>query len=463
MRIDSAASNICADEEAGDVNQGRKRARPRIAYLTRNDPQDRKSWSGTQYSMATALQRHCGDVVPIGPINPPLETLRKAVRKSLRRLTGRTYLYTHTVGFSKQIARIAAKKIAGERFDLVFAPAGSAEIAYLQTDLPLVYLSDATFASVLDYYPEFSRVLKGCIRDANTLEQSAINRASLVFYSSSWAADSARKDYGADAAKVRVVPFGANLEEPPSAEEVLNRGLSDTCRMLFVGVDWEKKGGKIAFETLLELERLGISAQLTVVGCVPPSDIRHKNLRIAGSLNKNDSSQRRQLYQLYRDADCFLLPTRADCSPIVLCEANAFGLPAITTDTGGIADIIENGKNGYRLPLSARGRGYAEVIARIHSNKEAYIEMRRNSRAAYDSRLNWDAWGISVNSIICDALGYEQAEAKKVSGAGVAGESLKAIASFEPNCETGTSTGKAVRTKKRSGEGIGSTESTAIR
>ena len=123
--------------------------------------------------------------------------------------------------------------------------------------------------------------------------------------------------------------------------------------MLFVGVDWEKKGGKIAFETLLELERLGISAHLTIVGCVPPSDIRHKNLRLAGSLNKNDSSQRRQLYHLYRNADFFLLPTRAECYGIALCEANAFGLPAITTDTGGIADIIENGKNGYRLPMSA--------------------------------------------------------------------------------------------------------------
>ena len=314
---------------------------------------------------------------------------------------------------------------------------------------------------MLDYYPEFSRVLKGCIRDANTLEQSAINRASLVFYSSSWAADSARKDYGADAAKVRVVPFGANLEEPPSAEEVLNRGLSDTCRMLFVGVDWEKKGGKIAFETLLELERLGISAHLTIVGCVPPSDIRHKNLRLAGSLNKNDSCQRRQLYHLYRDADCFLLPTRADCSAIVLCEANAFGLPAITTDTGGIADIIENGKNGYRLPMSAGGREYAAVIAR--PLKQGKIrEMRRNSRAAYDSRLNWDAWGISVNSIICDALGYEQARPKS-SGAGVAGESLKAIALFEPNCETGTSTGKAVSGQKEIGRRHGSTESTAIR
>jgi glycosyltransferase involved in cell wall biosynthesis len=360
--------------------------------------------------MAMALQRHCGDVVAIGPIKPSFEIVRKAIRKGLKRLTGKTYLYTHTVGFSRQIARMAAQKMNGQNFDFVFAPAGSAEVAYLATDLPLVYLSDATFASVLNYYPEFSQVLKGSIRDAHMVEQSAINRASLILYSSSWAAESARRDYGADPCKVRVVPFGANLEEPPDAEPVLNKLSPDGCKLLFVGVDWAKKGGEIAFETLLELDRMGIPAQLTVVGCIPPHDIHHKNLRVVGSLDKNDSNQRRQLYQFYWDADFFLLPTRADCSPIALCEANAFGLPAITTDTGGIADIIENGKNGFRLPLSARGREYAEVIARTHSDKKKYDELRRNSRAAYDNRLNWDAWGIAVNKLVRDVLGYAETE-----------------------------------------------------
>jgi glycosyltransferase involved in cell wall biosynthesis len=422
MRMDCAAPDIKDSRQVGDLSQVRNRARPRIAYLTSNDPKDRKSWSGTHYSMATALQRHCGDVILIGPIEPPLEMLRKAIRRGLKVFTGKTYLYTHTIRFSRQIARIAAKRMAGEQFDFIVAPAGSGEIANLKTDLPVVYLSDATFASVLSYYPEFSRVLKGCIRDANTLEQSAIDRASLILYSSSWAADSACRDYNADPNKVRVVPFGANLEEPPDAEKVLTKVLSDTCKMLFVGVDWEKKGGKIAFETLVELERLGIPAQLTIVGCVPPSGIRHKNLRVVGSLDKNDSDQRRRLYQLYWDAHFFLLPTRADCSPIVLCEANAFGLPAITTDTGGIADIIENGRNGYRLPLSARGREYAELIAETYSNKARYGELRRNSRAAYDSKLNWDAWGIAVDKLVRDAIGYGKTGDGMVAETGFAGK-----------------------------------------
>ena len=377
-----------------------RRIRPRIAYVTSNDPRDRRSWSGTHYYMAQALQRHCGDLVPIGPIKPGSLLLKKVLQKGLKLLTGKTYLYTHTVALSKQLANIVTKRMADQDFDLIFAPAASAHIAYLETDLPVVYLSDATFAAIVNYYPEFSGVLKSCIHEGNEIEQMAIDRASLLLYSSSWAAESARQDSTPEQAKVHVLPFGANLEAAPPAEAIMSRRPSGICKLLFVGVDWEKKGGALAFETLVELERLGVAADLTIVGCTPPKEYRHKNVSFIPFLNKNDPSQRQQLHKLYVDSDFFLLPTRADCSPIVLCEANAFGLPGIATDTGGISDIIKNGENGYLLPLHARANEYARTIAELYRNQERYLELRRNSRASFDLRLNWDSWGIAVAMLI---------------------------------------------------------------
>lgn len=50
---------------------------------------------------------------------------------------------------------------------------------------------------------------------------------------------------------------------------------------------------------------------------------------------------------------------RADCIPFVFNEANAFGLPMITADTGGVPDMIRIGENGYVLPYGARGFEYA--------------------------------------------------------------------------------------------------------
>jgi glycosyltransferase involved in cell wall biosynthesis len=378
------------------ISIGMKTSRLKIAYLTLNDPRDRRSWSGTHYYMAQALQRHCGEVVALGPIRPKSMLLRKLLRKALEILTGREYLFRHCVSFAKETARIAEKRLANTRFDLIFAPVGSAQVAYLNTDIPIVYSSDATFSALLNYYPECSGVSQRIVHQANTIEQLAIDRASLILYSSSWAAESARKDYHADAAKVHVVPFGANLDEPPPAQRVLNGSPYGVCKLLFIGVHWARKGGDIALETLVELERLGVPAQLTVVGCTPSKQLSHRNLRVFHSLNKNDLDQRRQLEALYLESDFLLLPTRAECYGVVFCEANAFGLPAISTDTGGVSEIIRNGENGFLLPPSARGAEYARVIADVYADKQRLQQMRRCSRLSFDRRLNWDTWGKTV-------------------------------------------------------------------
>ena len=95
---------------------------------------------------------------------------------------------------------------------------------------------------------------------------------------------------------------------------------------------------------------------------------------------------------------------RADCIPFVFNEANAFGLPMITADTGGVPDIIKNGENGYVLPYSARGSEYAQMIAEIYQDEQRYTALVQSSRAAFESRLNWDAWGRAVKDVLLKVI-----------------------------------------------------------
>jgi len=44
------------------------------------------------------------------------------------------------------------------------------------------------------------------------------------------------------------------------------------------------------------------------------------------------------------------------------------------------------------------------VIARIYREDEQYAELVKSSRAAYDTRLNWDNWGKTVNALITEML-----------------------------------------------------------
>jgi glycosyltransferase involved in cell wall biosynthesis len=94
-----------------------------------------------------------------------------------------------------------------------------------------------------------------------------------------------------------------------------------------------------------------------------------------------------------------VLPTRAECFSIVLCEASAFGLPAISTDTGGIPELIRSGVNGFVLSLHARGDQYAALIRDIFADSRRYEALRASSRGEFESRLDWDAWGREVRKI----------------------------------------------------------------
>ena len=185
---------------------------------------------------------------------------------------------------------------------------------------------------------------------------------------------------------------------------------SECCRLLFLGVDWDRKGGDIAFETLLKLEKLDIEAELIVCGCTPPEGVIHERLKVIPFLDKNDERQRKKFGQLLLSVDFLLVPTRAEAYGLVFCEASAFGLPVIATNTGGVSEIVKEGENGYLLPYAARGEAYAEVIAGLYRDEERYAELVRTSRASFEERLNWDAWGIAVKHILTEVFAKSSPE-----------------------------------------------------
>ncbi len=377
---------------------------PKIAFLTSGDAASKKLWSGTSYYMARALEKHVGPVSSLGPVEPQERLVGKFLNRAAR-LAGKRFDYTHSIFMAKAYARAFAQRLAGENCDLIFAPAASTEIALLETKTPIVYTSDATFSRMVDYYPGFSNLLKTSIHQGHAIEHSAVSKAALLVYPTDWAARSAIQDYGADPAKVFVAPYGANLDEIPTREKVLERKKSGRCRLLFLGVNWERKGGPIAFETLLQLERKDLPAELTICGCTPPGSFSHKAMTVIPFLDKNDSQQNEWLTRLFWEADFLLLPTRYECYGVVFCEAAAFGLPVITTDTGGVSGVVRNGENGYMLPYEAGGANYARLIAEIYADDNRYYELVRKGRKAFGERLNWDAWAQSLKRLLAEKLG----------------------------------------------------------
>jgi glycosyltransferase involved in cell wall biosynthesis len=372
----------------------------KIGFLSTRDPADRKSWSGLNFYFYNALQSIADEVEYLKlPPSRELQLAARVVGKMRRVLKVRGDI-TQSVPLSMVYGKLYRQAILASGCDLVFSPAGSTEIGYLRSPVPLIYLSDATFRLMENYYYPLSQVHPITRWEGNHLEKRAIRTSDALIYASDWAARSAIEHYGANPEKINIIPFGANMDDIPDRESLGEGSADGRLRLLFVGRDWERKGGQIAFDALLALLRQGIDAELTVIGCTPGSNLAHPSLRVIPNLNKNLPEQRAALADFYRTSDIFLLPTRAECSGVVFCEAGAYGLPIVSTQTGGVPTVVVDGTNGFLLPHNAEATSYAETIAALWGNRPAYLKMRLSSRDRYETVLNWTAWTDKVRPLV---------------------------------------------------------------
>jgi glycosyltransferase involved in cell wall biosynthesis len=201
---------------------------------------------------------------------------------------------------------------------------------------------------------------------------------------SRWAAQGLERE-GVDPAKIKVMPPGVDLGAwRPARKASGDRPL----RLLFVGGDFERKGGSELLGALAQRPgefEAALVTRATLSG-LPPY------VRVVPA-----SPNSPELKALFDWADIFVLPTRADCFGIATVEAMAAGLPVIATNVGGAGDIVEDGVTGWlidvgtaplRTALSAaverraeltsiggRGRERAERLFDGAANDAAIVEL----------------------------------------------------------------------------------------
>jgi glycosyltransferase involved in cell wall biosynthesis len=169
------------------------------------------------------------------------------------------------------------------------------------------------------------------------MERGAYHNARLVFTMSRNISRSLVGEYGCSAQKVKCVYAGSNVGAEMSGN--IDNGRFSDKNILFVGVDWERKGGPVLLEAFRRLRRTHPDARLTVVGCSP--QISEAGVNIVGRVPLAEVSE------YYRAASVFCLPTLNEPFGLVFLEAAAFGLPVVATRIGAIPEIVIHGKTGY--------------------------------------------------------------------------------------------------------------------
>jgi glycosyltransferase involved in cell wall biosynthesis len=368
---------------------------PRIIFLSPHDPNDVGTWSGTAYSVYHALVQLSGGVEVVRA--SWTDWLLRGVVRILRK-AGITIDCTQSLIYARTAGMEASVRVRFTPGDVVVAISATRYVFGLKTTRPIIFMSDATLSSISSIYPSFAEMPQWLRKGAEKIERDALNKSDRVLLCSEWAKISAIADYGVTPAAIRVMPLGPNIISNviDRFKSVKSADFGDGVRLLFIGADWDRKGGPVVLDIKRHLDSRGIHCELLLVGNCPKDIPNENGVHVFGRLNKSDEKQLEEMCRLYELAHFFVLPTSAEAYGIVFSEAQAFGCPSLTYAVGGTPTAVLDGITGYTLPLGADAHEFAEKIHSLIQDPKQYERMSKNCRTRYETEANWITWAQAV-------------------------------------------------------------------
>lgn len=154
--------------------------------------------------------------------------------------------------------------------------------------------------------------------------------------------------------------------------------------ILYVGRFSKEKG----VEILAEAAKLLPEYQFVVAGDGPDKAILHnvKNIRMAGFLTGKD------LTDLMAKAKVLLLPSVCyENCPLSILEAHAMGIPVVTMNSGGMAELVRDGETGT-LVHEATPHGIAEKLKETIENEAYYLRLKENCQQEHENILSVESY-----------------------------------------------------------------------
>jgi glycosyltransferase involved in cell wall biosynthesis len=375
-------------------------------YLARDTAYDVDVWSGSPHWLGRSLAAAGFNLTYVCPLRGRAPLYYKLKGALIRRL-GWGYSSDGEFPMLRAYAREAEERVRGAPARVILS-CGKMNLTFLKTDLPMIFFDDASVPAISRTHPGHTNFLPSIKRRLLFMEKTSLERCLYACYASHWAADAALETYGRHLEKkIKVVPFGANMEVPrkaPDIERLIEKRMRDGCfRLLFVGRCWETKGGPIALEAAAELHRRGLPVRLDVVGCTPPGPLPDF-ARAHGFVSKKTAEGKAFLDELYEQSHLLIVPTRFEAYGLVYVEASSWGMPSLGSAVGGVMTIVRNGANGQNLDLNAPGAAYADVAEGWLKDPARYAALCRSSFQEYENRLSWTRFGQTIRELAYSAI-----------------------------------------------------------
>jgi len=252
--------------------------------------------------------------------------------------------------------------------------------------IPHFVYTDHTHLTNLSY-PGFDR--KNLLpRSWTDLERETYQHATRNLTMSGHVRRSMIEDYGVAPERVVCVYAGSNTGG--EALRLENDGYGNQ-NILFVGIDWERKGGPQLLRAFEIVRAKYPGARLTLVGAAPKVIL--SNCQVLGPLPLEEV--RRQ----YARASIFCLPTRIEPFGIAPLEAMMQKLPVVVTRVGALPDFVQDGVNGRLVPPDDVG-ALAGALMELLGAPEVCRRFGEAGHALVSERYHWEAVGRRIRQVI---------------------------------------------------------------
>ena len=147
-----------------------------------------------------------------------------------------------------------------------------------------------------------------------------------------------------------IIYTGLNLDEIPFSK---NYNRSNPLKILSIGRAHWIKGYDYALQSCRILKEKGVPFQYYIIGGAGDEELQFlvDNLGLKNYVYLEKRKPQSEVFSLMQETSLLLMPSLEEGIPNVVVEAMAIGLPVISTDCGGVPELIEDKVNGWLVPM----------------------------------------------------------------------------------------------------------------
>ncbi|MFJ5714119.1 glycosyltransferase family 4 protein [Neobacillus sp. NPDC093127] len=236
----------------------------------------------------------------------------------------------------------------------------------------------------------------------NLLGKISVAAADKIIVVSNTLAERYKQQFPKQKAKFSVVHNGVELTTRLPERKKDN----STFTITMVGTIIEGKRQDLAILAAARLQKMGYNVQLNIIGEKPPwhpEDYRHslheqvRKLGLAGTVNFLGWVE--NPWELLQTSTVFILPSDTEGLPLSIIEAMASGLPAISTNVGGVPELIEDGKTGFIIKPGSVDE-LIEKLTLLLEHPALSEQMGQQARARYEAHFTRKSFIKGVAGVI---------------------------------------------------------------